>query len=43
MAPRRLRLGITVMNWLVVGLKLVGAAVAVPSVTPRPRLLSPTL
>lgn len=32
----------TVMNWLVVGLKLVGAAVALLSVTRRQRLLTPS-
>ncbi|MEU9508548.1 hypothetical protein AB0D32_20000 [Micromonospora sp. NPDC048170] len=34
---------ITVMNWLVVGLKTVGAAVALLSVAERPRVLSPAL
>jgi hypothetical protein len=33
--------GITVMNWLVVGLKAVGAAVALLSVASRPRFLPP--
>ncbi len=33
----------TVMNWLVVGLKLLGAAVALLSVTKRPPLLPPRL
>ncbi|MFB9832589.1 hypothetical protein [Actinoallomurus acaciae] len=33
--------GIAVMNWLVVGLKALGAAVALLSVAKRPRLLSP--
>ena len=33
--------GLTVMNWLVAGLKLVGAAVALLSVARRPRLVSP--
>src|SRR5688500_7814150 len=33
----------TVMNWLVVGLKLLGAAVALLSVTNRPPLLPPKL
>jgi hypothetical protein len=33
--------GITVMNWLVVGLKVLGAAVALLSIARRPRLLSP--
>ena len=33
----------TVMNWLVVGLKLLGAAVALLSVTKRPPLLPPGL
>ncbi|MEV0809623.1 hypothetical protein [Micromonospora sp. NPDC050200] len=32
---------ITVMNWLVVGLKTMGAAVALLSVAERPRFLSP--
>jgi hypothetical protein len=35
--------GIAVMNWLVVGLKVVGAAVALLSVASRPRLLSPAV
>lgn len=35
--------GITVMNWLVAGLKVVGAIVAVLSVAKRPKLLPPTL
>ena len=35
--------GFTVMNWLVVGLKAVGAAVALLSVADRPRLLRPVL
>ncbi len=34
---------LTVMNWLVVGLKLVGAAVALLSVAKRPRLIPPRL
>ncbi|GAA4511692.1 hypothetical protein GCM10023191_076210 [Actinoallomurus oryzae] len=33
--------GIAVMNWLVVGLKVLGAAVALLSIAGRPRLLSP--
>jgi hypothetical protein len=33
----------TVMNWLVVGLKLLGAAVALLSVTKRPPFLPPRL
>jgi hypothetical protein len=33
--------GFTVMNWLVVALKVIGAAVAVLSVTDRPRLIRP--
>ena len=33
---------LTVMNWLVVGLKLLGAAVALVSVAPRQRLVSPS-
>ena len=32
--------GISVMDWLAVGLKVVGAAVALLSVAPRPRLVS---
>ncbi|WP_046469537.1 hypothetical protein [Allosalinactinospora lopnorensis] len=35
--------GLTVLNWLVVGLKIVGAAVALLSVAKRPVLLPPTL
>ena len=35
--------GIAVMNWLVVGLKAVGAAVALMSVASRPRFLHPEL
>jgi hypothetical protein len=35
--------GFTVMNWLVVGLKVVGAAVALLSVAGRPRLLPPVV
>ena len=34
---------LTVMNWLVVGLKLLGAAVALLSVAKRPRLMPPRL
>ncbi|MGW0432466.1 hypothetical protein ACWDV4_07955 [Micromonospora sp. NPDC003197] len=34
---------IAVMNWLVAGLKMVGAAVALLSVAKRPRVLSPAL
>ncbi|GLY89630.1 hypothetical protein [Actinoallomurus iriomotensis] len=33
--------GLTVMNWLVVGLKVLGAVVALLSIADRPRLLSP--
>jgi hypothetical protein len=36
------RTAITVANWLVVGLKTLGAVVALLSVAKRPRLLSPT-
>ena len=35
--------GISVMNWLVVGLKVVGAAVALLSIARRPRLVSPAV
>jgi hypothetical protein len=35
--------GIAVMNWLVVGLKAVGAAVALLSVASRPRFLPPVI
>jgi hypothetical protein len=35
--------GISVMNWLVVGLKLLGATVAILSVARRPRIVSPTV
>jgi hypothetical protein len=35
--------GFAVMNWLVVGLKVVGAAVALLSVASRPRLLPPVV
>lgn len=35
--------GISVMNWLVVGFKVVGAAVALLSVAHRPRILPPLL
>jgi len=35
--------GIAVMNWLVVGLKTMGAAVALLSLAKRPRLLPPAL
>jgi len=35
--------GITVMNWLVVGLKVLGAGVALLSVANHPRFLSPAL
>lgn len=35
--------GIAVMNWLVVGLKVMGAAVALLSVAKRPRFLPPAL
>ncbi len=37
------RTAITVVNWLVVGLKATGATVAVMSVAKRPRLLSPAV
>lgn len=35
--------GFAVMNWIVVGLKAVGAAVAILSVVQRPRLVSPAV
>lgn len=35
--------GISVMNWLVAGLKVVGAVVALLSVAPRPRLVRPAV
>lgn len=35
--------GISVMDWLVVALKAVGAVVALLSVAPRPRLVSPAI